>query len=237
MPAAVDIDTFLDGLKFNRVHLRIVIIATLIMMIDGFDLQVLAWVLPKVAEGFGVKSAALTPALMSQQVGMLMGAFLVTPLGDRIGRRGLLLVCIASVVISSFATIFANSIAMLTVCRLVTGIFASAMVSTLVSLTAEAAPRRIRNTLVTIVLAGSMPGAILGSLMQAFLLEEMNWQGAFWIATALPLIMLPFAYFGLPEIATLSCRERHRRREDGRARQKIAARGRRARNDRRARAI
>jgi AAHS family 4-hydroxybenzoate transporter-like MFS transporter len=27
----------------------------------------------------------------------------------------------------------------------------------------------------------------------------MNWQGAFWIATALPLTMLPFAYFGLPE--------------------------------------
>ena len=199
MARSVDVDTFLDGLKFSGFHLRIVIIATLAMMVDGFDLQVLGWVLPNVSADFDVPRDQLTPALMSQQVGMLIGAYIVTPLGDRYGRRNLLLACIAAIVISSFATIFATSVFTLAACRLVTGIFASSMIAVLVSLTAEAAPKRMRSTLVTIVLAGSMLGALLGAAMQAWLIEPIGWRGAFWIATILPLIMLPIVYFGLPE--------------------------------------
>lgn len=199
MAGAVNVDTFLDGLKFGRFHVRIVIIATLAMMVDGFDLQVLNWVLPAVASDLGVERTALTPALMSQQVGMLIGAWLVTPLGDRYGRRPLLLACIGAVVISSFATIFTTSVIALAACRLVTGIFASSMIAVLISLTSEVAPKRIRSTLVTIVLSGSMFGAILGAGMQAFLIEEVGWRGAFWIATILPAIMLPIVFFGLPE--------------------------------------
>lgn len=199
MARAVDIDSFLDGLKFRGFHLRIVVIATLAMMVDGFDLQVLGWVLPSVSSDFGVDRAALTPALMSQQVGMLIGAYIVTPLGDRFGRRSLLLACLGAVVISSFCTIFTTSVFALATCRLVTGVFASSMIPLLVSLTAEAAPKRMRSTLVTIVLAGSMLGALLGAGMQAFLIEIIGWRGAFWIATLLPLAMLPIVYFGLPE--------------------------------------
>lgn len=200
MARIMDTDAFLDGLKFGGFHLRIVIIATLAMMVDGFDLQVLGWVLPNVSADFGVdRTAALTPALMSQQVGMLIGAYIVTPLGDRFGRRRLLLGCLAAVVASSFLTIFTTNVISLAACRLVTGIFASSMIAVLVSLTAEAAPKRMRSTLVTLVLAGAMPGALLGAAMQAFLIEPLGWRGAFWIATLLPLTMLPIVYFGLPE--------------------------------------
>lgn len=199
MTRSMDVDTFLDGLKFGGFHLRIVIIATLVMMVDGFDLQVLGWVLPNVSADFGAPRDQLTPALMSQQVGMLIGAYIVTPLGDRYGRRNLLLACISAIVLSSFATIFSTSVFMLATCRLITGIFASSTIAVLVSLTAEAAPKRMRSTLVTIVLAGSMLGALLGAAMQAWLIEPIGWRGAFWIATILPLIMLPIVYFGLPE--------------------------------------
>jgi AAHS family 4-hydroxybenzoate transporter-like MFS transporter len=44
-----------------------------------------------------------------------------------------------------------------------------------------------------------MLGALLGAGMQAFLIEDVGWRGAFWIATLLPLMMLPIVYFGLPE--------------------------------------
>lgn len=199
MAATMEVDTFLDGLKFGRVHLRIVLIATLTMMVDGFDLQVLGWVLPSVAADMGVERTALTPALMSQQFGMLIGAYIVTPLSDRFGRRRLLLICLGLVIISSFATIFTNSVLTLASCRFVTGIFASSMIAVLVSLTTEAAPKRLRSTLTTIVLAGAMFGALLGAGMQAFLLEPLGWRGAFWIATLLPLAMLPIVFFGLPE--------------------------------------
>jgi len=69
----------------------------------------------------------------------------------------------------------------------------------MVALASELAPVRQRSTMVTMVLAGAMPGAILGSMMQAFLLNQHGWQIAFWIGTALPLLLLPVMLFFLPE--------------------------------------
>src|SRR6186997_290707 len=85
--AAVDIDTFLDGVKFRPFHVRVMLIGALTMLVDGFDLGVLSWVLPKISDEFGVSRTSLTWVLSMQQVGMVLGAFLIAPIADQIGRR------------------------------------------------------------------------------------------------------------------------------------------------------
>lgn len=195
----VEIDTLLDGMKFNSFHVRVVIIGALTMMVDGFDLALLSWVLPKLSDDFGVSRTSLTWVLSAQQVGMVLGAYFIAPLADRIGRKRLLMICIAVVSASCFLTIFANSVTMLAACRLLTGMFASAVIANMVALASELAPTKQRSTMVTIVLAGSMPGALLGALMQTYLLEPYGWKAAFWIGTAMPLILLPVLWKLLPE--------------------------------------
>jgi MFS family permease len=51
----------------------------------------------------------------------------------------------------------------------------------------------------TITVSGTMIGALFGALMQGFVLEPFGWRGAFWIAVAMPALMLPAIYFFLPE--------------------------------------
>ncbi|QEH76750.1 aromatic acid/H+ symport family MFS transporter, partial [Sphingomonas sp. C8-2] len=114
---------------------------------------------------------------------------------DQIGRKRLLLLCLLAVSASCFVTIFVNSVLALAICRLVTGMFASAVIANMVALASELAPARRRSTMVTMVLAGSMPGAILGSAMQAFLLNQHGWHIAFWIGAGLPLLLLPVMLF------------------------------------------
>lgn len=195
----VDIDAFLDGVKFRPFHVRVMLIGALAMLVDGFDLGVLSWVLPKISDEFGVSRTALTWVLSMQQVGMVLGAFLIAPIADQIGRRTLLMLCLCGVAATCFVTIFTDSISALAVCRLLTGMFASSVIANMVALASELAPARQRSTVVTVVLAGAMPGALLGSAMQAFLLEPYGWHVAFWIGTAMPLLLLPMIYFLLPE--------------------------------------
>lgn len=195
----IDVDDFLDGLKFNRFHLTVLILCTVLTAIDGYELYVVGWVLPDLARDFGVSRTAITSAMVAQQVGMLLGAFVIPPLADRVGRPRLLLFCYAGMALSAFAILFTTSLLPFAICRFAAGFCGTAMIPILVSLASETAPKRLRSTMSTITVSGTMIGALLGALMQGFILEPFGWHGGFWIAVVLPTVMLPFIYFLLPE--------------------------------------
>ncbi len=195
----ISVDSFLDSLKFNRFHLTILILCTVLTAIDGYELYIVGWVLPDLAQDFGVSRTAITSAMVAQQVGMLLGAFVIPPLADRVGRPRLLLFCYTGMALSAFAILFTTSLLPFAICRFVAGFCGTAMIPILVSLASETAPQRLRATMSTITVSGTMIGALLGALMQGFVLEPFGWRGGFWIAVALPVMMLPFIYFFLPE--------------------------------------
>lgn len=193
------IESYLDNVPFTRFHIKVMVIGATAMLVDGFDLGVLSWVLPMLADDFGVERTDLTWVISMQMVGMALGAYFIAPLADQIGRKKLLILSMLGVSTFCFLTIFSQTVWQLAVLRLLTGMFASAVIANMVALTSELAPSRKRSTMVTIVLAGAMPGAILGSLMQMFLLEPFGWHVAFWIGAAMPLLLLPFMLAFLPE--------------------------------------
>ena len=195
----IEVDAFLDGLKFNRFHLVVLVMCTILTAIDGYELYVVGWVLPVLAKDFGVAPTAITSALVAQQVGMLLGAFVIPPLADRLGRPRILLFCYLGMMLSALAILTTKSLLPFTICRFAAGFCGTAMIPILVTIASETAPRRLRATVSTITVSGTMLGAMLGSLMQGFVLEPFGWRGGFWIAVILPAIMLPFVYFLLPE--------------------------------------
>ncbi|MBO9711776.1 MFS transporter [Sphingomonas sp.] len=202
----VDVDSFLDGLKFNRFHLMVLILCTLLTAIDGYELYVVGWVLPDLAKDLGVPPTAITSAMVAQQVGMLVGAFFIPPLADRIGRPRALLLCYAGMMLSALAILFTHSLSYFMACRFLAGFCGTAMVPILVSIASETAPRRLRSTMSTVTVSGTMIGAMLGALMQGFILEPYGWRGAFWIAFAMPAMLLPFIWFMPESLRALAAR-------------------------------
>jgi AAHS family 4-hydroxybenzoate transporter-like MFS transporter len=194
-----DIDSFVDGLKFGRFHLQVLVLGVLIMLVDGYEVGVLGLVLPLLSKDYGVARASLSWVLSAQQVGMVLGAYFIAPLADRIGRRPLVLFSLTAVGLSCFVTILTTSLTALALSRLITGIFASTLIANLVAWTSEVAPARHRATMVTIVLTGSTAGALLGSAVQAFVLEPYGWRGAFWVGATFPLVLALAAYFFFSE--------------------------------------
>lgn len=197
--ARVDVDTFLDGLRFNRFHLTVLVLCTFLAAIDGYELYIVGWVLPDLAEDFGVARTDITSAMIAQQVGMLLGAFVIPPLADRFSRPRVLLGCYAGMALSALAIIQTTSLIPFTAMRFVAGLCGTAMIPILVTIVSETAPARLRSTMSTITVAGTMIGALMGAAMQGFVLEPFGWRGGFWIAVILPLIMLPLIWFLLPD--------------------------------------
>jgi len=181
------------------IHIRTLVMCTLVMVIDGYDLYLVGWILPALSDSFHVTPVALTPLLLLQQVGMLLGGYFVAPMADYIGRRNLLLICLVGIAVFSFGATTSTNPTQFIVWRVLTGLFAAAIVPNLLTLSSEFAPERLRATFATITICGAMGGALIGAVMQAFILQPYGWHGALILGGALPLAVIPAALLWLPE--------------------------------------
>ncbi|MBT2187308.1 MFS transporter [Sphingobium nicotianae] len=218
IPQSMDADTFVDGLALNRFHIIVIALCTLLTAIDGYELYVVGWVLPLLAKDFHVAPAAVTAAMIAQQTGMLIGAFLIPPFADRLGRPRVLLICYAGMMVAALGILTAHTLPVFAAWRFFAGLCGTAMIPILVTIASETAPKRLRGTMSAITVSGTMLGSLFGAIMQAVVLEPFGWRGAFWIAAALPAIMLPLVHFLLPE----SLRARAGRNPDDPAIQTLA---------------
>jgi MFS transporter, AAHS family, 4-hydroxybenzoate transporter len=197
--AGVDIDEVLDTARLRPIHLRTLAVCTAVMMIDGYDLYVVGWILPALSDSFNVSRVALTPVLLIQQAGMLLSVCFVAPLADRFGRRTLLLACLAGTGLCCLGAASSANAIQFTLWRVLTGLFAAAVVPNLVTLSSEMAPRRLRATFTTITVCGAQGGTLIGAAMQAFILPRYGWAGALFLGCALPALIMPIVLPWLPE--------------------------------------
>jgi MFS transporter, AAHS family, 4-hydroxybenzoate transporter len=195
----VEIDGLLDTAKLRAIHWLTLIVCTVAMMIDGYDLYVVGWVLPDISHAFHVSPTALKPILFVQQLGMLVSLLFVAPLADKVGRRNLLIICLIGTGLCSFASAFSTSVLQFGFWRVVTGLFASAVVPNLVTHCSEVAPRRVRATFGTIVVCGAQGGTQIGAAMQAFLLPQYGWSSAMLLGAALSAVIVPVVILWMPE--------------------------------------
>jgi len=199
MAAGVDIDEVLDTARLRAIHWRTLAVCTVAMMIDGYDLYIVGWILPALSDSFHVSRVALTPVLLIQQAAMLLSAVFVAPLADRSGRRKLLLVCLTGTALFSACSAFSANPTQFTMWRVLTGLCAAAVVPNLVTLSSEIAPRRLRGRFSTITVCGAQGGTLIGAAMQAFILPRYGWEGALFLGAALSAAIVPVVLFWMPE--------------------------------------
>ncbi|WP_129790472.1 MFS transporter [Sphingosinicella sp. CPCC 101087] len=194
-----DVEAFIDRQKIGPRQILILAICTLFCFIDGFDIFMIGKIAPAIAEGFDEPPAAMTQLFLYQQIGLAVGAFLVAPLGDRFGRRTMLVVSAILFGTLSLVSIWAQSLHQLSILRGVGGIFMSAGLPLAVALIAETTPKPRRATFIAIAMAGYSTGSAASGAVAAFLLDDYGWQSAFWIAGLVPLLCVPLLLLFVPE--------------------------------------
>jgi AAHS family 4-hydroxybenzoate transporter-like MFS transporter len=197
--AVFDVSEFLDRPKLDAYRLQIFALCTLVMTVDGYDVFVVGYLVPALAQDFGVAPPRITSIFVFQTIALGLGAYMVSPLADRFGRRNLILACTALLGILTLAGTLATSVTELAVFRVVASFFFGAVVPNLVAVTSEYGSRRSRPILVIILFMGYTIGAGGGGSIASALAADYGWRAAFWMGGLAPLLVAVILYFLLPE--------------------------------------
>ncbi|GAA4547403.1 MFS transporter [Amycolatopsis samaneae] len=166
----------------------------------SLDMSVLHLAVPHLAADLRPSSTQLLWII--DIYGFMIAGFLVTmgTLGDRIGRRKLLMAGGAAFGAASIAAAFATSPEMLIAARAVLGIAgATLMPSTLALISNMFQDPKQRGTAIAVWMSCFMGGMVIGPVAGGFLLEHFRWGSVFLMAVPVMVLLLVTAPKLLPE--------------------------------------
>lgn len=184
--------------KMTPLQIRAIATALGLIILDGFDIAVMAFVATSMSAEWGVGPGTLGVLLSASLFGMAAGALLFSPFGDRYGRRPLTTLSMVIVSIGMIMAVFSPGVGTLIVARVITGIGIGAM-SQLNAYVSEFASNRRRGTVVGIYATGFPIGATLAGLVSGPLIASAGWKSVFVVGAVLSVAMLVVAWALLPE--------------------------------------
>lgn len=199
----ISADTVWESPAHRRTVYGVLAVVAMAILFDGYDLVIYGAILPTLMADptqIGELGAAQAGALGSYAlVGVMIGALTAGALGDRIGRRRIMLGAVAWFSIGMAVTALARDITTFGVLRLLTGIGIGAIVATAGAVIAEFAPAGGRNLFNAVVYSGIPAGGVLASALAMVLRDHIGWRGLFLIGAVPLVLVLPYAWFALPE--------------------------------------
>jgi DHA2 family multidrug resistance protein-like MFS transporter len=173
------------------------------LLLVSMDVSVLYFAVPFISADLGV--SATEQLWIFDIYGFVLAGLLITmgSLGDRIGRRRLLLVGAVAFGLASVAAAYAQSPEQLIAARAILGIGgATLMPSTLALIRNMFHDPAQRSKAIAFWSAVMMGGISLGPVLGGFLLEHFWWGSVFLINTPAMVLLLVLAPFLLPEFRT-----------------------------------
>jgi AAHS family 4-hydroxybenzoate transporter-like MFS transporter len=196
---AIDVADFIDRQPVGGFQLKLLLTCAAVLFLDGFDTQAIGYVAPALAREWGLTKGALGPVFSAGLFGLMIGALLLGPLADRIGRKRIIILSTLAFGICALATAFVHDVNALLAIRFLTGLGLGGAMPNAVAMTSEFNPRRRRATMVMIMFCGFSVGAALGGLLAAALIPHFGWRSVFVVGGVAPLLLVPVLALRLPE--------------------------------------
>jgi MFS family permease len=200
-----DIPARLDRLPWSRWHARIIFALGTSWLLDGLEVTMvgsLSGILES-KSGLGLTDPQVTGAATTYLAGAVVGALLFGYLTDRLGRRKLFLVTLATYSVATIASAFSWNLASFSLFRFFTGLGIGGEYAAINSAVDELIPGKVRGTVDLVVNGTFWLGATLGAFAAMFLLaghmpQNTGWRYAFGIGGSLGILVLILRLF-VPE--------------------------------------
>jgi MFS transporter, AAHS family, 4-hydroxybenzoate transporter len=191
--------TLIDNTKISTLQLTTLLICFLMNMLDGMDVMVISYAAPAIGKEWAIRPEAWGIVLSAGLLGMTIGALLLAPRADIVGRRTIILICALLMGTTVFATSFAQSVNQLVFIRFISGLGIGGMLASSATLASEYAPTKTKDFWVSFVMSGYPIGAVLSGMVSAYVIPTHGWRAMFQTAGISTLLTLPLIFFFLRE--------------------------------------
>ena len=195
----VDVRQVIDEAPFGAYQILVVALGVVVIMLDGYDILVLSFTAPALAQSIGRDVATFGPLFGAGFLALLLGSLIISPFGDLWGRKGLVLVSMAVFTLFTFMPIVDPEYSHILAYRFLGGLGLAGVIPATAAIVTEYAPKRYRGMVVNIMYSGFGLGAVLGGLAASRLIPAYGWEAGFWLGTILPLVTIPIVWAWLPE--------------------------------------
>lgn len=168
---------------------RIVVLCIILAFVDGFEVLVAAFTASAVSKAFGLDPVQIGYFLSAGTFGMGVGAIVISPLADRLGRRKHILLCLALIAVGMGGSALASSFTMLLVARAFAGLWIGALIPSLNILVSEYSSDEKRGQVMGLYGIGLPAGAASGGFITTFLIQAWGWRAPFWFGFVLTVVL------------------------------------------------
>jgi AAHS family 4-hydroxybenzoate transporter-like MFS transporter len=196
---AIDVADFIDGQPVGGFQIKLLLTCAAVLVLDGFDTTAIGYVAPALAKEWGLTKSALGPVFSAGLFGLMIGALVLGPLADRIGRKKIIIFSTLAFGLGALATAFVQDVNTLLAVRFATGLGLGGAMPNTIAMTSEFNPKRRRATMVMIMFCGFSLGAALGGFLAAALMAPFGWRSVFVVGGVAPLLLVPILALRLPE--------------------------------------
>lgn len=195
----MDLRERINTSRMSAYQWLIVGICTLLNALDGYDVLAISFSSNQVTEEFGLSGTALGLVMSAALLGMAIGALVLGPVADRIGRRNMTIVALIVNICGLFLSATATSAAQLGIWRVVTGLGIGGILVGTNVICAEYATRKRRGLVISIYTAGYGIGAALGGSVMISLIATSGWRSVFVLGGIMASISLVLVLLLIPE--------------------------------------
>lgn len=194
----LEVQGYIDNARFGKFHWTILIVCTLLMIFDGYDLFLFGVVIPVVMQEWGLTAVEAGTLGSYSLFGMMFGALLLGTLADKIGRKKGIIISFVLFSVATMLTGLSSTPTEFGIYRFLAGLGCGGLMPNAVALINELAPKKMRNTLVTLMFSGFSLGGVFAAGLGIYIMPRFGWEMMFF-AAAVPLLVLPFIIIYLPE--------------------------------------
>lgn len=195
----IELGDIIDHRPMTATQILVAILAGAALFVDGYGIQVMALAVPSLSKSWGLPESSFGLALSAVVIGITFGAGVLGPLGDRLGRKTMLVAAMLMIGIATACTAFATTTTEFVIWRLFTGAALGAGIPNGAALTSEYSRESRRSLAVGLMNIASPLGAFSAGFIAPPVLDAFGWRGAFIIGGAGPLVIALLVLFLVPE--------------------------------------
>ncbi|SFU65470.1 Predicted arabinose efflux permease, MFS family [Pustulibacterium marinum] len=150
-----------------------------------------------IAQTFKVDDNAAGTIAVLAQAGYGLGLFFITPLGDKMDRKKLILIQQALLVIALLGMSFAPSILWAVICSLVIG-FTAIAAQVILPLAASLSPKDKKGNTVGVIFTGILIGILAARVLSGYIADWFGWEMVYVVAAVSVMITFSISWFALP---------------------------------------